>query len=102
MLPLAHAPSPSLAERSANILPPRLLEAPLSILEAPPSFFPTRLAQGMDVYSFWTWSTALPLLLWAGQEEGSSDAGGTLVFIACCVLTIGIFSKTGWRNEAPK
>lgn len=103
MFPLTHVPTTPLAERFANSLPPRLGEAPLFLLEAPAApILSSRLAQAMNIYPLLTWSAAFPLVLWAGQEESNKDIGGTFVFIACCLLTIGIFSKTGWKNEEPK
>lgn len=103
MFPLTHVPTTPLAERFANPLPPRLEEAPFFLLEAPVTpILSSRLAQVINIHPLLAWSAAFPLVLWAGQEESNNDIGGTFVLIACCLLTIGIFSKTGWRNEAPK
>lgn len=43
-------------------------------------------------------TSAVPLLL----AESAGDEGGTLVLVICCLITIYLFSVTGWGNEKIK
>ena len=104
MIPTPLAPNVLFAERFSKIIPPRLEDAPIFPSEnnTPRYRVASRVAQEVTIHPFFAWSSTIPFLLWAGQEEPQSDSGGTLVFIACCAFVIGIFSKTGWRNESPR
>ncbi len=101
------APVIPFSGRSANTDNQRRLTDSILPLESLPTrcFTSIRAAEATSAPAFWAWSTAFPLLLWAGQEEASTaspDSGGTIVFLCCCALALIIFSKTGWRNELPQ
>ncbi|MGH1336433.1 MAG: hypothetical protein ACRBFS_09925 [Aureispira sp.] len=104
MIPISDSPTTIFAKRFANNTPQRTQEAPFFSFENMPTTYApsSRSAKEMTIHPLLAWSAAMPLLLWTGQEEAQSDVGGTLVFMACCAFVIGLFSKTGWRNEEPR